>query len=210
MVRRGLASRRREVSGAGPFLRPPPRGDQPPPVAARVGRICSPLAANFNSAAPEGKELCKRFLQQGLGLEVDPERPLVACITRLVPQKGIHLIKHAVHRVAQQGGQFVLLGAGHADKVPCRFLGARRVPTCIQRMHSTFRSQAFRELAQGEFRDSRNVKLLLMYNEQLAHCIYGCEPGPSVCAWWPPIGIDGPVRPSSLQCGGDRDRSLHV
>lgn len=28
-----------------------------------------------------------RYLQMGLGLEVDPDVPLIACITRLVPQK---------------------------------------------------------------------------------------------------------------------------
>lgn len=29
----------------------------------------------------------RRYLQMGLGLEVDPGKPIVACITRLVPQK---------------------------------------------------------------------------------------------------------------------------
>ena len=54
---------------------------------------------------------------QGLGLAVDPKKPLVAVVSRLVPQKGIHLIKSAVYRTAQQGGQFVLLGSGHSDGV---------------------------------------------------------------------------------------------
>ena len=83
-----------------------------------------------------------RYLQLGLGLEVDARKPIVACVTRLVPQKvtstlppvclsplmkhaldakaplcaqGIHLIRHAVYRTLQLGGQFVLLGSGHAD-----------------------------------------------------------------------------------------------
>lgn len=30
-------------------------------------------------------------------------------------QKGIHLIEHAVHRTIELGGQFVVLGTGHAD-----------------------------------------------------------------------------------------------
>jgi glycosyltransferase involved in cell wall biosynthesis len=47
---------------------------------------------------------------KGLGLNVDPKKPLVAVVSRLVPQKGIHLIKSAVYRTVQQGGQFVLLG----------------------------------------------------------------------------------------------------
>ena len=29
--------------------------------------------------------------------------------------QGIHLIRHAVYRTVEQGGQFVLLGSGHAD-----------------------------------------------------------------------------------------------
>lgn len=29
--------------------------------------------------------------------------------------QGIHLIRHAVYRTEEQGGQFVLLGSGHAD-----------------------------------------------------------------------------------------------
>ena len=31
-----------------------------------------------------------RYLQRGLGLRADPEMPIVACITRLVPQKGTY------------------------------------------------------------------------------------------------------------------------
>ena len=42
------------------------------------------------------------YVQQGLGLTVDAAAPLVVCITRLVPQKGIHLIRHSVYRTDQQ------------------------------------------------------------------------------------------------------------
>jgi glycogen synthase len=37
------------------------------------------------------------------------------CVTRLVPQKGIHLIRAAVLHTVASGGQFVLLGSGHAE-----------------------------------------------------------------------------------------------
>jgi glycogen synthase len=43
--------------------------------------------APFTPERLEGKALCKRYLQQGLGLDVTPDKPIVACITRLVPQK---------------------------------------------------------------------------------------------------------------------------
>jgi starch synthase len=73
------------------------------------------IPAPFNAKSPAGKALCKRFLQRGLGLQEDESVPLVACITRLVPQKGIHLIRHSVHHCAGNNAQFVLLGSGHAD-----------------------------------------------------------------------------------------------
>lgn len=73
------------------------------------------IPAPYNSAAPAGKALCKRFVQQGLGLKEDAKRPLVVCISRLVPQKGIHLIRGAVHHTVAAGGQCVVLGSGHAD-----------------------------------------------------------------------------------------------
>jgi glycogen synthase len=35
----------------------------------------------------------------------------VGCITRLVPQKGVHLIRHSIYRTLERGGQFILLGS---------------------------------------------------------------------------------------------------
>ena len=72
------------------------------------------LPACFSSHVPEGKALCKAYLQRGLGMAEDPDKPLVAVISRLVPQKGIHLIEHAAVHTVENGGQFVLLGTGHA------------------------------------------------------------------------------------------------
>ena len=41
----------------------------------------------------------------------------VACITRLVPQKGVHLIRHAIYRTLELGGQFVLLGSSPVPEI---------------------------------------------------------------------------------------------
>jgi starch synthase len=43
--------------------------------------------------------------------------PIVSCVTRLVHQKGIHLIKHAASRTLERGGQFVLLGSAPDPRV---------------------------------------------------------------------------------------------
>lgn len=44
----------------------------------------------------------------------------VSCVTRLVHQKGIHLIKHAAWRTCERGGQFVLLGSAPDPRVQVR------------------------------------------------------------------------------------------
>lgn len=50
---------------------------------------------------PEGKKICKYYIQKGLGLKSEGTVPLVVCITRLVAQKGLHLITHAIKRAEE-------------------------------------------------------------------------------------------------------------
>lgn len=52
----------------------------------------------------------KRQLRAHFNLK-DEKKPLVASITRLVPQKAPQLIKHALLRTLEQEGQFILLGS---------------------------------------------------------------------------------------------------
>ncbi|CAL5218983.1 g738 [Coccomyxa viridis] len=122
------------------------------------------LAAPFTADQLDGKSLCKRYLQRGLGLKADPEQPIVACITRLVPQKGIRLIRHAIYRTSELGGQFVLLGSGHADG-------------------------EFRSLATTDFKDSDQVKIMVMYSEALAHQIYAAADIILVPSLYEPCGL---------------------
>lgn len=64
---------------------------------------------SFTAQTTEGKEICKLFVQRGLGLvseDISASRitrrvPLVVCITRLVAQKGLHLITHAIKHVEE-------------------------------------------------------------------------------------------------------------
>lgn len=63
-------------------------------------------------ASSEPKRSLKEKLQKKLGLNVDPDVPLVAIITRLDRQKGIDLITEAFDRMMGMGIQFVLLGSG--------------------------------------------------------------------------------------------------
>lgn len=56
----------------------------------------------------EGKKKNKEHLRTHLHMKQE-DRPLVACVTRLVLQKGPELIKHALLRTLEKGGQFILL-----------------------------------------------------------------------------------------------------
>jgi starch synthase len=60
-----------------------------------------------------GKAACKAALQQRCGLAVDPARPLLGIVSRLVEQKGLDLL-HAVlpGLMRETNAQVVVLGSG--------------------------------------------------------------------------------------------------
>ena len=66
--------------------------------------------------AAAGKAAAKAELRRRMELS-SADVPLVAVITRLTHQKGIHLIKHAAWRALERGAQFVLLGSAPDPRV---------------------------------------------------------------------------------------------
>lgn len=103
-----------------------------------------PLSFEQNQAQCESKRANKHRLQQELALEVT-DAPLVVCVTRLVPQKGLDLIEQALYRTLEKGGQFALLGTSPIESVQNHF---QRLAQHLQ--HST------------------KARLLLTYSEKLA------------------------------------------
>ncbi|PLX93378.1 MAG: hypothetical protein C0621_07600, partial [Desulfuromonas sp.] len=73
------------------------------------------LAAPYSHADLHGKALCKRALQQELGLEIDPARPLLAVVSRLDPQKGLDLVADAWDELMTRPVQLVILGTGQRE-----------------------------------------------------------------------------------------------
>ncbi len=71
------------------------------------------LAAPYTVEDMAGKAACKAALQQRCGLAVDPARPLLGVVSRLVEQKGLDLL-HAVlpSLLRETDAQVVLLGSG--------------------------------------------------------------------------------------------------
>lgn len=111
------ARRRVELSSA----------DPQPPQTFRIGLIPTVLCCrNYGvEDASEGKAAAKAELRRRMELS-SADVPLVAVVTRLTHQKGIHLIKHAAWRTLERGAQFVLLGSAPDPRVQAR-------PCCIPR-----------------------------------------------------------------------------
>jgi starch synthase len=72
------------------------------------------IAANYDLDTFEiGKPKCKAALQQELGLNQDPNTPLLGVVSRFDPQKGLDLIADcAAELIEHEGVQFAILGSG--------------------------------------------------------------------------------------------------
>ncbi len=71
------------------------------------------LASMYSRATLGGKAACKRALLHELGLETDPDAPLLGMVSRLVEQKGSDLVVAALPAIlAEQGLGLAVLGDG--------------------------------------------------------------------------------------------------
>lgn len=70
------------------------------------------LPAPYSAHDLSGKAACKAALQEKLGLNVDPDVPIIACISRLVAHKGYELVTAAFPKIMEHYVQFVVLGTG--------------------------------------------------------------------------------------------------
>jgi starch synthase len=73
------------------------------------------LPAHFDADDLRGKAVCKAELQKEAGLPVDDELPLFGLVARLVPQKGIDVLAHAIDRILDLDLQLILLGTGDPE-----------------------------------------------------------------------------------------------
>jgi len=70
------------------------------------------IAQRYDADSLEGKELCKKDLQCEVGLSERNDVPLIGFVGRLVEQKGIEMIAHAIWRLMHWDIQIVMLGTG--------------------------------------------------------------------------------------------------
>lgn len=111
------------------------------------------------------KSFLKKILRERLFLTED-HRPLVGCITRLVPQKGIAMIKHAIKHVEESKGQFILLGSSP-------------IPSILEEFHKL----------KQQYTDHPHIHLSLNHQEELAHLIYAASDIFIVPSLFEPCGL---------------------
>jgi starch synthase len=106
------------------------------------------LPVRYGVDSIEGKYDNKRALRHRL-LLADGDKPIVAFIGRLDPQKGLELVRHAIFYTLERGAQFVLLGSSPDAGINADFWGLK-----------------------GTLNDSPDCHLEIGFDEDLAHLIY--------------------------------------
>ncbi len=88
------------------------------------------IAANYDSHSLANKVACKRALLDALGLPVERAwAPLIGMVSRVVEQKGYHLVAEAIPQIVTMGATLAILGAGDPKLERQLQELARRYPT---------------------------------------------------------------------------------
>lgn len=106
------------------------------------------IPVHYSVDSIDGKYENKRALRHRLML-ADNQKPIVAFVGRLDPQKGLELIRHAIFYTLARGGQFVLLGSSPDGQINSHFWGLKH-----------------------HLNDHPDVHIEVGYNEELSHLIY--------------------------------------
>jgi len=102
----------------------------------------------YSPQVMDGKDTNKKALREKLLLQ-DENKPIVAVVSRLDPQKGVHLISHAIFYALANRAQFVLLGSGSDNAINEHFQGLK-----------------------DHLNDNPDCHLEIGYDEELSHLIY--------------------------------------
>lgn len=73
------------------------------------------ITKNYDVKSLKNKNENKKVVCEKFGLKYDENRPLISCISRLVPQKGFDLIRDAENAMKNTEADYVFLGNGNKD-----------------------------------------------------------------------------------------------
>lgn len=155
------------------------------------------ISAHYNADTIDGKYDNKRALRHRLML-ADNEKPIVAFIGRLDPQKGLELVRHGIFYSLGKGAQFVLLGSSPDHGINADFWGLKRM-----------------------LNDNPDCHLEIGFDEDLSHLIYAGSDIILVPSQFEPCGLTQLIAlrygtiPVVRSVGGladtvfDKDHSFH-
>jgi starch synthase len=106
------------------------------------------IPVHYGIDSIDGKYDNKRALRHRLML-ADNDKPIVAFIGRLDPQKGLDLVRHAIFYTLERGAQFVLLGSSPDDRINSDFWNLKQM-----------------------LNESPDCHLEIGFDEDLSHLIY--------------------------------------
>jgi len=111
------------------------------------------------------KAYVKKIMREHLSLSED-HKPLIGCVARLVPQKGIELIKDTLNYALAHNGQFILLGTSPIPEISAEF---HKLKT--------------------KYADHPDVHLILHHQEDLAHMVFAASDMFIVPSLFEPCGL---------------------
>ncbi len=120
---------------------------------------------HYDANKLDGKYGNKRALRQRLLLR-DEFKPIISFVGRLDPQKGLHLLRHALFYSINHGAQFVLLGSSPYPHINNEWWALKR-----------------------HINDNPDSHLEIGYNEELAHLIYAGSDMVLVPSMYEPCGL---------------------
>lgn len=123
------------------------------------------IAEPYSADNIDAKYANKRALRGRLML-ADNEKPIVAFVGRLDPQKGLELIRHAIFNTLQRGGQFVLLGSSPDGQINNYFWSLKH-----------------------QLNDNPDCHIEIGFNEELSHLIYAGSDMMLVPSRFEPCGL---------------------
>jgi starch synthase len=86
------------------------------------------LAGKYSGARMAGKAANKKALQSRMGLNLEPDVPLLGVVSRLTHQKGLDLLLEIAPRLTRLPAQLVMLGTGEAQMQKTALDLSRRYP----------------------------------------------------------------------------------
>jgi starch synthase len=87
------------------------------------------LPAGYNSSSLWGKQICRDALLAGLRLAPAPSGPVFGMVTRVVEEKGFHILVPALDRLLLDDVRLIILGEGDPAYETALAVAARKYPT---------------------------------------------------------------------------------